>query len=73
MVWKSGKMAWISLSKSHVVIAPQVILEDRLAWKKPEAIIQHLLSTGPELVVLTMEEYGCFIEKSRFFISLRLL
>ena len=49
------------IKESHVVIAPQAYWKTVWPGKKPEAIIQHLLSTGPELVVLTMEEYGCFI------------
>lgn len=49
------------IKQSHVVIAPQAYWSVVWPQQKPEAIIQQLLKTGPELVVLTMEEYGCFV------------
>ena len=51
------------IKESHVVIAPQAYWKTVWPGTKPEAIIQHLLSTGPELVVLTMEEYGSSLKQ----------
>lgn len=49
------------VEQSHVIIAPQAYWS--IVWpnQQPETIIRHLLTTGPELVVLTKEEKGCFV------------
>lgn len=49
------------IRESHVVIAPQAYWSAVWPEQKPEAIIKNILASGPELVVLTMEEYGCFV------------